>query len=45
MRMHRGLLMGTLLSLAMGVSAQAAMINGSLPLAGIGVTQDGANLA
>ncbi|MHB0961556.1 MAG: PEP-CTERM sorting domain-containing protein [Pirellulaceae bacterium] len=44
MRMHCGLLMGTLLSLAMGMSAEAELIKGSLPLAGIGVTQDGANL-
>ena len=35
MRMLRSLLLGTLLSLAMGLSAQADMINGSLPLVGI----------
>jgi hypothetical protein len=43
--MLRGLLVGTLLSLAMGMSAQAGMINGSLPLSGINVTKDGADLA
>jgi hypothetical protein len=43
--MLRGLLVGTLLSLAMGMSAQAGMINGSLPLSGIDVTQDGTDLA
>ncbi len=44
MGMHRGLLVGTLLSLAMGMSAQAGIINGSLPLAGIGVSQNNTDL-
>jgi len=37
--------LGVLLSLAMGMSAQADLITGSLPLAGIGVTQNGADLS
>jgi hypothetical protein len=45
MRVHRSLMLGALLSLAMGVSAQAALIDGSLPLAGFGVTQDGTDLS
>ncbi|MHB8969968.1 MAG: PEP-CTERM sorting domain-containing protein [Pirellulaceae bacterium] len=43
--MLRSWLVGTLLSLAMGMSAQAGMINGSLPLSGIDVTQNLANLS
>ena len=45
MRVHRGLLLGALLSLAMGMSAQAGLISGSLPLTGINVTQNGADLS
>jgi hypothetical protein len=44
MSARRSLLMGTLLSLALGMSARADMIEGSLSLAGVGVTQNGANL-
>ena len=45
MRVHRGLLLGALLSLAMGMSAQADLIRGSLPLAGIAVAQDDIDLS
>lgn len=45
MRVHRSVALGVLLSLAMGMSAQADLITGSLPLAGIGVTQNGADLS
>lgn len=45
MRVHRSVALGALLSLAMGMSAQADLITGSLPLAGFGVTQNGADLS
>lgn len=46
MRVHRSVALGALLSLAMGMSAQADLITGSLPLAGFGVTQtDGVDLS
>ena len=39
MRMLRSLLVGTLLPLTMGLSAQAGLMTGSMPLVGFGVTQ------
>lgn len=42
--MHRVLVMAAVLSLVGGISAQAGMITGSLPLAGIAVRQDSHDL-
>jgi hypothetical protein len=44
MSMHRSLALGTLLCLALGATASADLINGSLSLAGLEVHQNGSNL-
>lgn len=44
MNVQRGLVLGVVLTLAVGTTAQAALITGSLPLSGFMVTQDNVDL-